>query len=115
MRPPQAAHKALHTSSLGLLSAQLREVCVEIILPWLAVAACLLAGTVFQVWYNAWHWVDAYYWSFYSMSTGGQMAPGSVDDIEMAFCVVFMLISVPLFGNAIGVLAAQIAKSGFLH
>ena len=108
------AHKALKEGSLGLLDEKAREVCVEIVLPWLAVVVCLLSGTFFQVWYNNWHWVDAYYWSFYSMSTGGQMGPGSVDDIELMFCVVFILIAVPLFGNAIGLLASQIAKSGFL-
>ena len=77
----------------------------DVVAPFLVVFFFLLLGTLFEVLYNRWNWVDALFFAFFSISSCGQTPPGSVDDAELLFVSVYLLTGIPLFGNAIGRLA----------
>jgi hypothetical protein len=85
----------------------------DVVAPFLVVFFILLLGTLFEILYNQWNWVDALYFAFFSISTCGQTPPGSVDDAELLFVSVYLLTGIPLFGNAIGRLSNFITVKFF--
>lgn len=110
----KAAAKLLNKAAVPEWGEWLMDFFINVMLPWLGVSSVLFAGTAFQVFYNHWGWMDAFYFSFFSLSTGGQVAPGSLDDVELYSVTLFLIVGIPVFGNAVGQLAEQIAKSRFL-
>lgn len=85
----------------------------DVVAQFLVVFFILLLGTLFEILYNQWNWVDALYFAFFSISTCGQTPPGSVDDAELLFVSVYLLTGIPLFGNAIGRLSNFITVKFF--
>ena len=62
----------------------------------------LMAGTVFEMAYNDWSFTQAFYFSFFGLSTGGLRAPGTTDDAEMWFLSIWMLLGIPAFAAVVG-------------
>jgi hypothetical protein len=84
-------------------------------LPGLLYCTWLAIGTVFQMRHLGWEFERAFYFSFMTMCTGGQIGPGSMDNTELIFLVVYMVTGVPLFMFCIGFVIDSVSRTSYLN